>query len=109
MPPDQNQRRTLKMGICDSKEVKRLTSDQIDWVLQDIAETAEAISCLTVELNGGAAAVGLDELLPNIISKLAQRIGFIACFAADEKPEIGDAMKWMMHPAYHQAAEVSNG
>jgi hypothetical protein len=96
------------MAKSESKNVKRLTLEQMNFVLLDIAETAQAISCLTTEVVGGSSTTGLDELLPGVIDKLSQRIGLMASLAQGEwvlKTEV-DPIAWMMPPAYFDAVET---
>lgn len=96
------------MAKTDFKGAKRLTLEQMNWVLHDIAETSEAISCLSREVIGGSETTGLDELLPGVIDKLSQRIGLMASLAQSEwvlKTD-SDPIVWMMPPGYFNAAET---
>ena len=91
-----------------AKNTKRLTLEQMNWALHDIAETAQAISCLTHEVVDGSNIVGLDELLPDIIDKLSQRIGLMVVIAQGDwfMRRDSDPMGWMMPPAYFEAVET---
>lgn len=91
-----------------TKNTKRLTLEQMNWVLCDMAETSKAISCLAHQVIGGSNTTGFDELLPGVIDKLSQRIGLMAAIAQGDwvMRSDSDPMGWMMPPAYFDAVET---
>lgn len=93
---------------------KKITEEQVDCVLNDIAITANVIKRLAVMLVHEDDERDIDALTQGI-GKLSERIGFLADMTAERRPDSfgpvhGELAEiWMMPPAYHEAAAKDAG
>ncbi len=92
---------------------KKITDEQVDWVLNDIAITANVINRMAVMLTHEDDERDIDALTQGI-GKLSERIGFLADMTSDRRGGVGPvygelAEDWMMPPAYHEAAAKDVG
>jgi hypothetical protein len=92
----------------------KISEEQVDLVLNDIAMTANVIKRMSVMLAHENDERDIDALTQGI-GKLSERIGFLADMTAERRPDSSGPVHgelaeiWMMPPAYHEAAAKDAG
>lgn len=88
--------------------INEATIEQLQWIFSEIAQTARALKRLAIQMSSEEEP-DMIEQTPIIIEALCEKIGWAADLGGTKIGSVvvleGDADKWMMPPAYHDAVK----